>query len=54
MDLPDGGRGMVDRIDYKSRKRFQLWPVALLRNCTGSFFAWHGFEKIRGVNWRMA
>jgi thiosulfate dehydrogenase [quinone] large subunit len=48
MDLPDGGQGMVDRIDYASRKRFQLWPVALLRIYTGIFFAWHGFGKISG------
>ncbi len=41
---------MVDRIDYKSRKRFQLWPVALLRIYTGIFFAWHGFGKISGGN----
>jgi thiosulfate dehydrogenase (quinone) large subunit len=39
---------MVDRIDYKSRKRFQLWPVALLRIYTGIFFVWHGFGKISG------
>jgi thiosulfate dehydrogenase [quinone] large subunit len=41
---------MVDRIDYKSRKRIQLWPVAMLRIYTGIFFAWHGFGKINGGN----
>lgn len=41
---------MVDRIDYKSRRRFQLWPVALLRIHTGIFFAWHVFGKISGGN----
>lgn len=41
---------MVDRIDFKLRKRFQLWPVALLRIYAGIFFAWHGFGKISGGN----
>ncbi|MDH4046887.1 MAG: DoxX family protein [Gammaproteobacteria bacterium] len=41
---------MVDRIDSRTRKRPQLWPVALLRIYTGVFFAWHGFGKLRGGN----
>lgn len=41
---------MGDRIDYKSRKRYQLWPVAMLRIYTGIFFAWHGIGKISGGN----
>lgn len=41
---------MVDRIDYKSRRRVQLWPVAMLRIYTGVFFTWHGFGKISGGN----
>jgi len=39
---------MVDRIDYRSRQRIQLWPIALLRIYTGIFFAWHGIGKISG------
>lgn len=38
---------MVDRIDYRSPKRIQLWPIALLRIYSGIFFAWHGVRKIR-------
>jgi thiosulfate dehydrogenase [quinone] large subunit len=45
-----GGRGMVDRIDGKIRKRMQLWPIALLRIYAGAFFAWHGFGKLRNDN----
>ncbi len=41
---------MADGIDFKSRKRVQIWPVALLRIYTGIFFAWHGFAKISGGN----
>jgi len=41
---------MIDRIDSKSRKRVQVWPVALLRVYTGVFFAWHGFGKLSGGN----
>jgi thiosulfate dehydrogenase [quinone] large subunit len=37
---------MVDRIDGKSRKRLQLWPIALLRIYAGAFFAWQGFGKL--------
>jgi thiosulfate dehydrogenase (quinone) large subunit len=41
---------MIDRIDSKSRKPMHLWPVAALRVYAGIFFAWHGFEKLRGGN----
>jgi len=41
---------MLDRIDSKTRKRVQLWPIAFLRVYTGNYFAWHGFGKVRNAN----
>lgn len=39
---------MRDMLSSDRRRGPELWPVALLRVYTGIFFAWHGFNKVRG------